>query len=164
MKKISEINIRFAFKVSLILKGIYSLIEIILGTLVFFLSKAFLISTLSFFFQGELIEDSKDFFANYLMTAAHNISINGKYFLAFYLISHGIIKLLLVAGLLKEKLWAYPSSIIVFSLFIFYQLYRYFHTFSIGLLLLTILDIIIILLTIHEYRYIKSHINVVLNC
>lgn len=65
--------------------------------------------------------------------------------------------MVLVAGLLREKLWAYPASIVVFGLFIFYQLARFRYTHSVELLLLTVLDVIIILLTWHEYRFLKRY-------
>lgn len=157
MQRLSEKNIYSIFEISVVLKGIHAVLEIISGILAFFLTKAFLVSVMTFFTRGELLEEPNDFFANYFMVMANNISINTKYFLAFYLLSHGIIKFFLVVGLLRKKLWAYPTSIAVFSLFAFYQIFRYFHTLSIGLLLLTILDLIIIFLTIHEYRYLKSH-------
>ena len=46
-------------------------------------------------------------------------------FAAIYLLSHGVIKVVLVASLFRELLWAYPAAIVVFTLFIVYQLYPY---------------------------------------
>lgn len=155
MRKFSEKNIYSIFEISVVLKGVYAVFEIISGVMVFVITKDFIISSVLYLTQGELLEDSKDFLANYFVTLSNNISINAKYFFASYLLIHGIIKLFLIIGLLKKKFWAYPASIAVFSLFIFYQIYRYFYTFSIGLLLITILDLIIIFLTIHEYKFIK---------
>ncbi len=140
-----------------VVKGVYAFLEIVTGIIAFFVTKTFIVSVVAFLSHGELLEDPRDFFANYFMTIINNFSIHTKYLLAFYLLTHGVIKLLLVVGLLRRKLLAYPVSIVVFSLFIIYEIYRYFHTFSIPLLLLTILDVVIISLTIHEYRYIKSH-------
>lgn len=158
MKKIfSEKNIHSIFEVSVVLKGIHAVLEVVVGIWALFITKAFLISTVLSLTQEELTEDPKDFIANYFITIANNISISAKYFFVFYLLIYGIIRLLLIIGLLRKKLWAYPASIAVFSIFIIYQLYRYFHTFSISLLLLTILDLVIIFLTVHEYRFIKSH-------
>ncbi|BCG83133.1 hypothetical protein MesoLj113b_66750 [Mesorhizobium sp. 113-3-3] len=48
---------------------------------------------------------------------ASNFSVSTQHFYAFYLLSHGIVKLALVVALLKNKLWAYPSSLIVLGLF-----------------------------------------------
>lgn len=158
MKKIfSKENIDITFEVSLFIRGVHAILEIISGILIFFVTKAFLIYTILSFTQEEIIEDPKDLIANLFITLTNNISINAKYFLAFYFLGHGIVKLFLVIGLLRKKLWVYPVSVVVFSLFIFFQLYRYFYTFSISLLLLTILDLVIIFLTVYEYHHIKNH-------
>jgi uncharacterized membrane protein len=73
--------------------------------------------------QEELIEDPNDFIATHLLAMAQHFSVNSKNFYAFYLLSHGVVKLLLVVGLLKNKLWSYPASLVVLGLFITYQLY-----------------------------------------
>ena len=157
INKIKEKQIHQIFEISVILKGLHAIIEIIGGVFAFFVTKAFIISTVLMYTQEELTEDPKDFIAHYFITQANNLSLSTKYFVALYLLSHGVIKLLLVVGLLRKKLWAYPTSIVVFSLFILYQIYKFYYSHSIGLVLLTLLDVFIIILTVHEYRYMKSH-------
>jgi uncharacterized membrane protein len=56
-----------------------------------------------------------------------------------------------VIGLLRNKLWSYPASLIVLSLFIVYQVYRFSYTYSIGLIALSVLDLIVMGLICHEY-------------
>ena len=63
----------------------------------------------------------------------------------------------LVAGLLREKLWAYPASFAVFGGFIAYQLYRYSWTHDFALILLSIFDLFVIYLAVHEYRLLRRH-------
>ena len=65
---------------------------------------------------------------------------------------------MLVAGLLREKLWAYPASFAVFGAFIAYQLYRYSLTGDVGLILLSIFDAFVIYLAVHEYRLLRKHL------
>ena len=48
---------------------------------------------------------------------------------------------------------------VAFGLFIAYQLYRYTYTHSIWLLLFSVLDLGVIALTWHEYRYIKQRMS-----
>ena len=110
--------------------------------------------------QSELIEDKKDLIANHLLTWAQGFSIETQHFYAWYLLSHGAVKLALVAGLLMRKLWAYPTTIVVLGLFIIYQLYRYTQTHGVGLLLLTALDILVVTLTWHEYRLMRRHLPI----
>ena len=74
---------------------------------------------------------------------AHNFSVQTQHFYAFYLSSHGVVKVALVVGLLREKLWAYPASRIVLALFVLYQLYRFSYTHGLGLIVLTLFDIVV---------------------
>jgi uncharacterized membrane protein len=86
---------------------------------------------------------------------AQNLTVSDKRFYAFYLLSHGLVKVLLVAGLLRNKLWSYPASLVVLGLFIVYQVYRYSYTHGFGLIVLTIFDIVVIGLIWHEYRLVR---------
>ena len=71
---------------------------------------------------------------------------------ALYLLSHGLVKIVLVFEVLRGHLWAYLALIGVTAIFVIYQLYRLAERLSAGLILLTILDIAIIYLTLTEYR------------
>jgi uncharacterized membrane protein len=105
-----------------------------------------------FLTQHELAQEPHDFIANHVLTAAHHLANGSTVFGAIYLFLHGIVKVVLVIAVLKDKLWAYPWMISFLTIFSGYQLYRLSYKFSAGLLLLTIFDIFIIVLTILEYR------------
>ncbi len=154
-KKTEEKDIFYLFEGSVILKGLHAIIEVIGGVLILFITHNFIIQTVLKITHGELVEDSKDFVANYLIHASQNFSISSKYFIAFYLLSHGIIKAILVIALLKKKLWAYPTSMFVFGAFMVYQIIRYTYTHSIWLIIFTVFDVFVIWLIWHEYRQIK---------
>jgi uncharacterized membrane protein len=156
LKKYSEEKyIHRVFIVSLILKGINSLLEIIGGIL--FLFTGSVTAILSFLIQGELIEDPKDFVATQIQHLLPYFSTHGQLYASFYLLSHGIIKIILVISLLRNKLWAYPATIVTLFLFIAYQLYRLTYAYSLGFILLTIFDVLIVILTWHEYRIVRKH-------
>jgi uncharacterized membrane protein len=108
--------------------------------------------------QEKLIEDPRDFIATRLLAWAHTFSIETKNFYAFYLLSHGAVKIFLVIGLLKNKLWSYPASLIALGLFIVYQLYRFFYTHGAGLIVLTVFDIFTMGLVWHEYHLIRHRL------
>ena len=61
-------------------------------------------------------------------------------------------KIVLVAALLKNKLWAYPWMIAFLGAFIVYQAYRLTFKLSFGLAALTFFDVVIAWLTFREYR------------
>ena len=152
---IDERNIHLAFEISLLLKGLFALGQIIGGIVALFVTRGFLLKTVSVLTQQELAEDPHDLIANYVLNSAQNLSIGTQLFVALYLLSHGSIKLWLIIGLLRQKLWYYPTAIVVFGLFIVYQLYRFSFTHSAWLLLITGVDLVVIALTWHEYKYLR---------
>lgn len=156
MNKIfKEKNLHLAFEITLILKGIFALLEIIGGILAYFMTQELLLRLVVAITQEELTQDPRDFVARYLLQSAQDFSVSSQHFTSVYLLSHGIIKIFLVAGLLRKKFWFYPLAIIVFVLFILYQFFRFSVTHSFWLLVITLLDVIVIWLTWHEYRYLR---------
>ena len=153
-----EKRIHQIFVVSVLFKGAHAFVEIIGGVLLYLFSTQTLVALMLRYSQDELIEDPHDWVGTHLLTFARGFSVEDHHFYAFYLLSHGIVKSVLVLGLLKEKLWAYPASFVVFGLFIAYQLYRYSFTHEIALILLTIFDLFVIYLAVHEYRLLRKHL------
>jgi uncharacterized membrane protein len=150
MKKESQQNIHKLFVISLALKAINGVLETCLGILFFFTSRAS--EWLGLLASNELVDDPNDFFATWLDKFLSHFGANAQMFAAFYLVSHGVIKVFLIWALFKNKVWAYPSSIAVFCLFIAYQTQRYFHTHSVFLLFLDVFDLFVIWLVWKEYQ------------
>jgi uncharacterized membrane protein len=146
------------FKVSVALKGIHALIECTGGLALVLVSTAAIQKLVAWATQDEIAEDPGDFIAGHMLAWAQTFSVSTKNFFAFYLLSHGVVKLVLVWGLLRDRMWAYPASLIVLGLFIAYQVYRFALTESLGLVVLTIFDLIVIVLIWHEYRLIQRHL------
>ena len=140
------------FVITLILKGTNALLEITGGLLTLFISPRLLQSAVFRLTRAELVEDPRDFMANWLTATAAHFSAHAQVFVAWYLLGHGVIKLFLVIQLLRRKLWAYPLALAAFTLFIMYQLYRYALTHSPWLLLITVFDLVVLWLTWQEYR------------
>jgi uncharacterized membrane protein len=155
-KAFDEKSLHRIFEISLILKGIFALLEILAGIVAYFITQHFLLNLVLAVFHEELKGDPHDFVANLLIQSAQNLSVSTQLFTSFYLLSHGFIKTVLIAGLLRGKLGYYPAAIVFFVLFVVYQIYMYSLTHSIWLLLITLLDIVVIWLTWHEYRYMQE--------
>jgi uncharacterized membrane protein len=153
-----EKTIHRIFDVSVALKGLHALIEILGGLALYLVSTETIVGVINRYSQDELVEDPHDFVATHLLKFAEGFSVEKHDFYAFYLLSHGLVKLVVVAGLLREKLWAYPASFVVFGAFIAYQLYRYSYTHDVSLILLSIFDLFVIALAVHEYRLVKHHL------
>jgi uncharacterized membrane protein len=156
--RMNERRVHQAFLLSVSLKGAHAVLECVAGVALALVSSDTIAKLVSRFTQDELIEDPNDILAIHLLGWAENFSVASKEFYAFYLLSHGVAKLLLVIGLLKGKLWSYPASLVVFGLFIVYQLYRFSYTHGIGLIALTVLDLVVMCLVWHEYTLVRRHL------
>ncbi len=155
----NESRIHRIFQISVLLKGLHALIECVGGLALYFVPNAAIEHWVWLLTQSELREDPRDLVATTLLNAARDMSVGTQSFYAFYLLTHGLVKVLLVAGLLREKLWAYPVSLVVLTAFIAYQGYRFSYTHSIGLVVLTIFDIIVMVLVWHEWRLLRRHVE-----
>ena len=154
----NEKRIHQIFEISVLLKGAHALIECIGGVALALVSTEYIRGLVNSVTQDELIEDPKDFLAGHFLAYAHDFTVSTQNFYAFYLLSHGVVKLALVIGLLRNKLWAYPASLAALALFILYQLYRYSYTHGIGLIVLTVFDVFVMWLIWHEYRLARRHL------
>ena len=94
------------FEVSVALKGLSALFECLGGLVLLFVSTNTIRSVVQLLTQDELVEDPKDFIAGHLAQWAQTFSVSSKDFFVFYLLSHGLVKLVLVAALLRDRLWA----------------------------------------------------------
>ena len=139
-----EKRIHQVFVVSVLAKGAHALLEIVGGLILYLFSADAITRFLDRIDRNEWL--------------ARHFHTNEQQFYAFYLLSHGLIKSVLVFGLLREKLWAYPASFAVFGLFIAYQLYRYSYTHDMALIALSVFDLFVIYLAVHEYRLLRKHL------
>ncbi len=140
------------FRISLLLKGLDGVLELVGGVLLLLVTPAQIGELARFLTQHELAQDPRDFVANSVLHMTANLSGSASLFGAVYLLLHGVVKIVLVWAVLKEKLWAYPWMIAFLLVFIAYQLYRISVSFSWGMVLLTAFDIFIVWITWREYR------------
>jgi uncharacterized membrane protein len=140
-----------SFLVGIVLKGINAVLEIAAAIGLFFVTPGKFFQAVSALTARELLEDPQDKLANYFLHAASAFSVDARLFIFVYLLSHGLIKICLVIALLKRYLWAYPLAMAVFGGFVVYQLYRFTHTHSAWLIVLTVFDMLVIILTWLEY-------------
>lgn len=154
----NEHRIHQIFLISILLKGADAFIECIGGCVLAFFSTSAITRFVNTLTQEELVEDPHDYVATHLLSLAQNFTVSTQHFYAFYLLGHGVIKVFLVIGLLRNMVSAYPISLTVLGLFIVYQVYRFSYTHSLGLLVLSGFDVMVIGLIWHEYRLIRRHV------
>ncbi|MHB8838334.1 MAG: DUF2127 domain-containing protein [Gemmatimonadaceae bacterium] len=144
------------FDISVISKGIDGALEIVGGVLLFLVSPTKVYDIVRILTQHELSEDPHDLIATYLLNSTRHLSGGAQVFGAMYLLWHGVVKVALVTALLLKRPWAYPAAILAFVIFLAYQLYRYSHTHSPELLVLSGADVLVIVLTWLEYRRLRT--------
>jgi uncharacterized membrane protein len=139
------------FEVGIILKGLNGLAETISGIFLLLINPETVSSFINWLTHSELTSDPHDFISNHLVHWSRDISKGSLVFLGIYLLAHGVAKLILVIEILRERLWAYIGLIVLTIFFIIYQTYEIIFSHSIGMILLTMFDIVIVYLTFVEY-------------
>jgi len=144
------------FEAGILVKGAHAILEMIGALLLWFMKPQSLSRLVRFLTQGELSEDPRDFLVNLMLQASQRYSLSAQHFGVFYLLSHGLVNLGLVALLWRRKLWAYPAVVAVLCLFIAYQILRWTGTHSFFMIFLSLFDAAMIWLTLVEYRRLRD--------
>src|SRR5574340_269515 len=129
------------FNITLILKGLDGLLELVGGILLLVISPDALSHLARRLTQHELSQDPHDFFAKHLLHVTANLH-HTQTFGAFYLLTHGLVKLVIVIGLLRREHWAYYVAFVFLGGFVVYQIYRLTYAPSVGLAVLTAFDLL----------------------
>jgi uncharacterized membrane protein len=145
-----------AYEISIILKATGGLLECVAGMALLFISPLQVQWVVAAVTRAELLEDPQDFIARHLTDWSLGLGADATLFGAVYLLSHGIIKIGIVAALLFRQRWAYPTAIAVFGAFAVYQIYLTVQKASVGYALLTLYDLVVIYLVWLEYRKMRG--------
>lgn len=156
MTPAEEDRIHQAFVISLAIKAADAILELAVALLLAVVDVRVLSNAVVRLVAKELVHHPEDRLANWIARWAEGFSIDAKTFAVLYLATHGVIKLILVVGLWRNQAWAYPVSLVAFTLFIVYQLHRFLFTHSPFLIVLTVFDLIVIYLVWHEWRVRKA--------
>ena len=152
MKPLNRTILKSTFRTGITLKGIDGVLETFGGVLFWLFPPSKLNAIVTTLSQHELSRDPHDFIAVHLLRTSEMLLSTNRLFPSLFLLSHGIAKVVLVIALWMKELWAYPATILVFSAFSAYQIYRCSHTHSIALFILTIFDVVVIGLTWQQWR------------
>ncbi|HVM64092.1 MAG TPA: DUF2127 domain-containing protein [Acidimicrobiales bacterium] len=149
-----------AFRISVTLKGLDGVLEVVGGLVLLFVSPASINHLARWAVAHELTGDPHDFISRHLLHSASMLTRSTTLYGAAYLLIHGGAKLVLVVLVLRNKLWAYPWLVALLLAFVVYQTYRLTQKPSFGLIALTLFDLFVAWLTWREYtkkRAVASH-------
>jgi uncharacterized membrane protein len=140
------------FAIGIFVKGLDGVLELIGGLLFLWVDPRTLYGWVVFLTAHEVTEDPHGVLARLVRHAAVTLSADTHLFVSLYLMAHGVIKVILVAGLWRGVRWVYPAALGVLGVLSAYQLVRLSRTHSLALLVFTLLDLAIIGLVWREYR------------
>lgn len=141
------------FLISVLLKGLISVVEVVAGVFIFFIPSAMFLALVN-----QLVAFVPDgTLSTALLAEVAKYTSSTAQFFAFYLLSRGLVKVFLIWALLKNKLWAYPASLGVLSLFVLYQLYQIVVDHSILVMGITVFDLVVMYFIWREYRIVQTH-------
>lgn len=144
------------YEIGILIKGIDGALELIGGVLVLTLSSSTINSITNFLTEDTLQENPHNFIAQHIERAGHHLASGQTTFAALFLLTHGLVKVVLVTCLLLNKLWAYPWALAVLGLFLVYQIYLLITSPGFGVAFLTVLDVLIIWLVWREWQKVKA--------
>lgn len=152
-----ELTVDSIFRISVIAKGVTSAVEVLGGLLAILIPPSAVVGFIIARSERELIQEPGDYIATHVLEYMHSIHVPGRTFIAIYLISRGVLKLLLVVALLKKQYWAYPAAIVVLLLFMAYEIYGIIAAHSILMMFTAAFDTVVVWSVWREYLVLKRH-------
>lgn len=144
------------YEIGIAIKGIDGILELIGGILVLALSPHAITGITKYLTEDALAENPHNFIAPHILHAGEKLASGHNLFAAAFLLTHGLVKVVLVTCLLLNKLWAYPWAIGVLIVFLIVQVYQLVVGPTLGMAFLTVLDIIIIGLIYREWGIVRG--------
>ncbi|MEO6993098.1 MAG: DUF2127 domain-containing protein [Lacunisphaera sp.] len=140
------------YLIGVALKSFDGLIELISSALLLLTTNANLKKLANSIANNELVEEPNNHLAAHFQQVADHFSKGSQHFAALYLAAHGLIKIILVVGLWRQWRDCFPTALIVISLLIAYQIWRFTHAPSAVLAILTAIDLMIVYFIWREWR------------
>ncbi|MBM7502790.1 DUF2127 domain-containing protein [Agromyces aurantiacus] len=141
-----------AFLVGVLLKGVDGLVEVVGGVVLLAVPSDRLLGAARAVTAHELAEDPHDVLANLLVHGVQHLDLGTSRFLAAYLLLHGLVKLAIVAALLLGTRRVYPWAIAALLGFLVFQVTQLIAAPTVTVLVLTVFDVLIVVLTWREWR------------
>lgn len=143
------------FRLAMLVKGIDGAAELIGAVALLLVSGGLVHRLVADVLARDLLGPPDGSLARHFVAGTAEFASGNRTFAIVYLVLHGVLKLVLVAALLRRWMPAYPVAVVVLGLFVVYEVYRAWHTGSVLLPFLAALDVAIIVLVLREYRVLR---------
>lgn len=144
------------YEVGIILKGIDGVLELIGAAALLFIPGHYFHAFSHWITELEAGSSHQGFISTHITRFGEELANGRHVFAILFLLTHGLVKVVLVVCLLRNKLWAYPFGLVALTLFLVYQLYEMAIRPTFGMGFLTVLDAIIIWLVWREWHQVKA--------
>lgn len=144
-----------SFNAMLLGKSIFAFVEFLFGLLLIFIPLDLIKSTIQHLAASIAFAPLSSMITN----AGERVTSDATLFAVIYLLLHGALKLVTLALLWRKILWSYPLSIVLLLGFITYQMFEFFNHGAIPMLALCVVDLVMITLTLLEYRKLKVQLS-----
>lgn len=147
--------LRRAYRIGIAVKGFDGAVELLAGLMLWIFpdTLAAMLGPLANPVAGD--HPVRNFLSYWAGRMDQELGSGPNAFVVFFLLAHGIVKVVLVYCLYKEYHWIYPYGIAVLVLFTVYQLYVLIQRPTVGIGLFTVLDVVIIWLVWREWRELR---------
>lgn len=143
------------YRIGLALKAIDGLIELVAGLLLW-LAPALLKQLLGALGRQAAGESElRELLAHWAGRLSESIGTSAMTLVIVFLISHGIVKLVLVYCLLRDYRWVFRPALAILGLFAVYQLIVLISAPTVGKAVLLLLDVVIVWLVWAEWRSVQ---------
>jgi uncharacterized membrane protein len=144
------------FRIALLVKAIDGAVELIAAVVLLLISGATVHRLIDDVLSHDLLGPPDGSLARHFVAGTAEFASGNRTFAVVYLGLHGVVKLALVAALLRKWMPAYPVAVVVLGLFVVYEIYRATQTGSVLLPVLAAVDIAIIVMIVREYRLLRA--------
>ncbi|MGO2644903.1 MAG: DUF2127 domain-containing protein [Lactococcus cremoris] len=144
-----------SFNAMLLGKSIFAFVEFLSGLLLIFIPLDLIKSTIQHLAASIAFAPLSSMITN----AGERLTSDATLFAVIYLLLHGALKLVTLALLWRKILCSYPLSIVLLVGFITYQMFEFFNHGAISILVLCVVDLVMIALTLLEYRKLKVQLS-----
>jgi uncharacterized membrane protein len=143
----------FSFLVGIGLKVLNIIGDVLVGIPLLFIRPHQIGSFIHSITASELLENPNDRMSNFLVHSTAQLTHGALLYLGIYFLLHGLVKIGIVTALVRGSRNVYPWAIGALVALLIYQIISISIHFSITLTILSVLDFVIILLTLREWRH-----------
>ena len=140
------------YLLSLWVKAFDAAVEALCGIAIFFVSIEQVHTIIHWILHLQIFADPSDRKTEFVQNLLVGLPLDGREFLAIYLLLHGGLKIAIVAGLLSRKMLAYPLGLLGLGGFVIYEVTEYFLHHHLGILMMAGFDIFIMVMVAREWR------------